>query len=503
MPFYNIHTGFVIEGDMAIRIAAGGLRPEVYQGPPVRIIDRTGDGFKVECADEEIANNWRTALINAIGYAEQYIPPVVEDPDPPRSASDVWSKVGTWSKTVGNATTTISSLPGQPRGIILFGSGRAGDTVNTYADYGGVVFGFSDGGSFHRLGGICAQDNVATQNTARTINSRPFTLMDETQAGGSIITEVANSVTFGATSFTINWSATTLATVGGYFVFGGSDIAECKVKDFQFGTTSPGEMAYNGLGGGEPFDFCLILNGGFTGSGYAQTSSSGAVWNLSCHAGSSNFKSWAVALTANDNVSPTQQWKIQRRDRLLASMFTNGPNQGQVARFNGWTNDGFVLDWQDPPSTSTTLMTGLFVKGGHWDAGSFMQPTSNGSFTHILQQDRYQKIKGMMAFSINNVPILNDSGVTGTGLSLGAQDSSGGKACLAYGGNHGASTSVEATVLVNDRFVKAITPNATASSSTTNSECTVSDMATDGQYSINYTTTDSTQRQVLWFALSA
>jgi hypothetical protein len=501
MPFYNVFVGYVISGPMFTRIATAGIPPEIYQGPPVRVVNLFEGGFKIQCADEEIADNWRKALITALGLVEQYIPPVVEDPDPPRSALDVWARVGTWTKSIGSSTTVVSSLPGQPRGIIVFGSGKAGATVNTYSDYGGLMFGFSDGGSFHRLGGICAQDNVGTANVGRTINSRPFTLMDETQAGGSIVTERCSSISFGATSFTMNWDATTLDTVGGYFVFGGSDIIECKVKDYQMGTTSPGEIEYTGLGA--QYDFGLILNGGFTGVGYTQAQTSGAVWNLSCHAGQENSKSWAIALTANDNVSPTQQWRLQRRDRLLASMFTNGPSQGQVARFAGWTADGFKLDWQQPPSSSTALITGIFIKGGFWDAGSFVQPTSNGTFTHVLQQDALQKVKGMMAFSINNVPIVNDSGVTNNRISVGAQDSAGGKACLAYGGDHGASTSVEATILVNDRFVKAITPNATASSSTTNSECTVSDMATDGQFSINYTTTDSTARQVLWFTLSA
>jgi hypothetical protein len=503
MPFYNVHVGYALTAKARSFIASNGIPSEIYQGPPVRVVQNnvTDAQLSIECADEQIANGWRNALINGIGVIEQYVPPVVEGSDPPRPADDVWSKVGTWTKTAGNATTVISGLPGQPKGLVLVGSGKAGATINTFNDYGGLVFGFSDGGSFHRLGSICAQDNVATQNTTRTINSRPFTLMDETQAGGAVITEVADSASFGATSFTINWSATTLATSGYYFVFGGSDITECKVKDYTIGTTAFGEIEYGGLGA--MYDFCLLISSGFTGVGYAQAETGGAVWNLSCHAGHEDTKSWSVALTANDGVTPTQQWRLQKGDRLFSSMFTNGSNQGQIARFKGWTNDGFKIEWQDPPETSTTLFTGLFVKGGNWDAGTFVQPSTNSTFTHVLQQDPYQRIKGMMALSINNIPITNDSGVTGTSISMGAQDSAGSKACLAYAGNHGVNPSVESTVIVNNAFVKAITPAATASASTTNAECTVSNMATDGQFTINYTTTDSTPRQTVWFTLSA
>jgi hypothetical protein len=503
MPFYRVYVGYGISADTCARILANGIPPEFY-AIPVRVVHFYKIGsdqtlFEIEADDEQIANDWHIALKNSLGLITQYTPGTSENPDPPPTPLNVWAKVGTWSKTIGNATTVISGLAGAPKGVILFGSGKSGATVGTFDDYGGYCVGFSDG-TAHRLNAICAQDNVATSNTGRTINSKAFTLMDETQAGTAIITETANTITLGASSFTINWSATTLATSGGYFVFGGNDIVECKVKDFLYSPATTGIQNFTGLGG--VYDFGFFGSGAFTGSGYAAAQSSSGVISISAIGGHENSNAWSVTHSVRDAQSPSQQWRMQRTNRIHVAIFSTSPSSIETAGvFAGWTADGFDIDWYDPAGATNTLMTGLFVKGGKWDSGSFDQPLTNGTVTTLLS-DPFAVVQGMMGFSINNVAITSNTSPTHSRMVIGAQDAAANKACLAYGGQHGANPTEEATVMVTDRFMKHITPAATASSSSTNAQCTVSDMATPGKFTVDYTTTDSTARQVVWFSLS-
>lgn len=501
MPFYKVYADYPISESACDRILNNGLPAEVFPiAVRVHTVSRSPEQtrFDIECDDEDVANNWLDALKDALGEVIPFVysPPT---PSPAPTALDVWARVGTWTKAVAGATTTVSGLPAAPKAVILWGSGKSGSTVGTFDEYGGFCLGFSNG-TTHRLNAICAQDNVATSNTGRTINSRPYTLMDETQAGTNIITEVANSISFGATSFDINWSATTLATSGAYFVIGGNDITAVEIKDYHYDTTTPKIVEYTGLGA--KFDFALLTSSSFTGVGYTQVDANSVVSSISCQGGQDISANWSASHTWRDNQSPTSQFRIQRRNRMLISMASDSAVLETAALWGGWTDDGFKLDWYAPPGATDVLMTGLFIKGGKWDAGSFDQPTSNGTVTTLLY-DVLGELQGIMGFSISNAAMKNNNGAANSRAVIGAQDSTGNKACLSTGGESGANPSVEATVMVTDRFMKHITPAATAASSTTNAQCTVSDMATDGEFTVDYTTTDSTPRQVLWFTLSA
>ena len=506
MPFYHIDVGFRMYDVACARIKSTGIPSEIY-ATPVRIITFVNSSnntvFSIEADDEIIANEWAIALKTAITTTTEYTPEVVEDPDPPPFALDTWARVGQWTKSVGNATTTISGLPGTPKGIIVWGSGLSGSTLGTYDEAGGIVIGFSNGTDNRDL--ACAmQDNVNPTNANRSVAERAFHLIDPAgDASTHVVTNENCTITFDTDSFDMNWNATTLATVGHYHVFGGDDVSLVEIKDFQFNTTTTGEKIYTGLA--EQNDFCMLFAPFITfSSGYPTGGFAGALNSVSVHARADNTKTWCTNIRSGDNLTDsTSTHRLQRKNKVLHTMGGTSSAQQQVAEWAGWTADGFKLNWIDSPSSPTTGFTGMFVKGGNWDAGSLLQPTAIGEVTTLIAPST-AVIQAIMAFSVNNPDnSTNTIGVTPAKWTIGAEDLDGNRGCLSYSGATGVWPSREATLMVSDKFMKHITSDATASSSITNAECVVSDIATQGEFTVDYTTVDSTARHVVWFALSA
>lgn len=505
MPFYRVYVGYGISDAACARILANGIPPEIYS-TPVRVLNFYRAGydqtvFEIDAGDDAIAKAWTAALNDAISEVIEYTPVTPENPDPPPSSSNVWARVGTWTKTAGVSTTVISSLPGQPKGLILWGSALEGATFGTNSNAGAVGIGISDG-TTNRFMGYGVQDNTSPINAGRICSRSALQIMDPTGTTLGTFAMDNGSATFGATSFTLTWSATTRATQGFYYVFGGDDIEFVKVQDFVTETTSTGTHEYTGFG--RKYDFGMFFINFTTGAAgpdfWPNGYNAGALCSVSVHATQTNEKQWVSNIKQADNVATTNAQRTQQTDRMLSS-FANGTfsTMQQVARWNGWTNDGFVLDWILAPTGATRAMTGLFVKGGKWDCGSFIQPVSTGTID-VLLAPADSLPQGIMAFSVNN--IVYEPGFTNTPArwTVGAQDVNGNKGCLSYDGLHGVSTSDELTVMNNNTFMKYITW--ATPTVTTNANCSISDMASAGQFTVNFSTADSTPRQTVWFSLS-
>ena len=501
MPTFQVSAGFRIDHTTVSRYTSEGISN--FTGNVVRIlrIDSyvTDTIFTIETDSESNAVAWKNAIINDLGYVVPFEIPAVENPDPDPDPLDVWSQVGQWTKSIGNATTTISSLPGTPKGVIIWGSGLSGAAHGTYNDAGGVVIGFSDG-TTHRDLGFVSQDNVATSNSNTATLARAFHMVDPTGTGPTHFTEGC-TIGFNADSFDMDWiDGTTLATVGHYMVFGGDDIGNVLVKDFQNDTLAAGIHEYTGLGG--RYDFGLFLKPFISGASSPLNANIG-VHSVSAHAGDATSHTWVSTIRHQDNVNPSSTHRLQRKNRLLVTMGTTLTAQQQAATWKEWTDDGFIVDWVNPPNTTTGHFAGFFVQGGKWDAGYLTQPTSTGTVRSLLT-DKYSVIQALMGFSIGQSDISSQtSGNIVAKMMIGAEDVNANRGCLTYSSTHNSSPTAEATIMVTDRFIKNINADPTASSSITTAEATVSDIATRGEFTTDFTTVDTIPRQTVWFSLSA
>ena len=504
MPFYRINLGLRLDDVTCARLLSDGISLEVFT-QVVRVLriakTSTNTIFTIDAGSETIAENWRDAILEDITDIEEIDIEAAPGDEGAPPELDVWAKVGQWTKSVGNATTTISSLPDIPKGVILWGSGLINAAFGTYNEAGGTVLGYADG-TLNRSFGFACEDNQSPTNANRSIQSKAFHLVDPT---GDVTGHIKEGCTvdFNATSFDMDWDATTNATVGHYFVFGGDDIEDVQIKDFEYGTTDSIVQEYTGLG--RRYDFGLFLtpyiagplpwgNFGITGA---------AMHSISAMAGTNRQRSWTTTIRNQDNVNPSSAHRLQKRTKMLSTMDTVTNTEQQYCTFVEWTDDGYKLDWVNPPSAATGFFSGFFVKGGKWDAGYFYQPPVIGTIRSLLL-GKYDLIQGIMGFSINQSDVtFNTAGSTTAKLSIGGEDADGSRGTITYAGNTAKASSEEATIMLDDTFIRAIDGTATASSSTVTGECTVSDMATRGEFTCDYTITDGISRQVVWFTLSA
>lgn len=463
MPFFQIDVGFRISGSSLGRISTEGLK-NFHE--PVRLMPyhsgiSTNENsiFYIEADSLAVAKAWIAAFIEEVSSVEIYEPgPPPEGRDPPPAALDVWARTGTWSKTIGNATTTISSLPSQPRGVILWGSGLSGATLNAFSFNGGLVFGFSDG-ILNRDLAYVTQHNQTTTNANRSIGPKAFHLVDPAGTNTTHIKESC-TVSMAATSFSLNWDATTLSTVGGYFAFGGSDIIECEVKDYEVGTTASGRVDYTGLGW-RP-DMSLFLFPFITGGLPWPSSITGTADGLQSISVYTYHNGWTSSIQNQDNVSLTSSHSLQKRSYTMTSMAGNSSTEQQYGRYTvnpvgPSITDGFAIEWFNAPAAADTIFTGLFVQGGRWQAGSFIQPPLPGTIRTFTNPEWYARVKGIMGVSVN-APDISDSnvGASDANMSIGAQDSTGSKVCSTYSGRNNISPSDEVSLVSNEKFMKYI-----------------------------------------------
>lgn len=502
MPFYRVNAGHRLDATTCARLAQQGISLELFT-QVVRILKiettTTDTIFTIDAGDELTAEQWRKFIVQDLTSIEEIDIVAAPGDEGPPDPLDVWAKVGQWTKTAGVATTTISSLPSQPKGAIFWGSGLAGAAMGTYNDAGAVVFGYSDGTN-NRSYGFACQDNQATTNANRSIQLEAFHLVDPTgDVTGHI--EEGCTVGFNATSLDMDWNATTNATVGHYFIFGGGDIEDVQIRDFEYEVDDPIDHEYTGLG--DRYNFGLFLNPFMSGPlPWGDFGATSAMHSISAIGGTHRQRSWTTNLRNQDNVSPTSSHRLQKRTRMLSTMGNSTNAEQQYCKFIEWTDDGFKLDWIDAPGVDTDFFSGLFVKGGKWDAGHFYQPIT-ATTVRTLLLNRHDLIQGIMGFSVHQGDItFNTAGTTVAKFGIGAEDTDGNRGAITYAGNNAANPSIEATVMLNDKFMRSIDANATASSSTTTGECTMSDLDTRGEFTADYTTADGVIRQIVWFTLS-
>lgn len=463
MPIYKVYAGFRIDDITCARIHAQGLSPETFTEPvAVTKVMKTETEtlFIIEADSQSIARAWKVALFNEIGSVEAFEPPTVTDQDGAPPPLDVWARTGIWTKSIASMTTTISSLPSAPKGVIVWGSGLSAAVLATITSNGGLVFGYSNGTDNRDLA-FCTQHNQTTSNTNRSISDKAFHLLDPTGTAATHHTETC-TISFGATSFDMNWSDDVIASIGHYFVFGGDDIGTVAIKDFIVNTTTSGVVDYTGLG--DMFDFGLMLYpfvaGGLPWPTTTVSGTAGALHSISVHGGPNPDRSWTACIRNEDNVNPSSASRLQRRLYMLSGMSETSATEQQYCKFKGWTTDGFQLEWFNAPSAADYIFSGMFVRGGHWDAGSFVQPSAPG-IVRTLLKDRYSTIQGMMGFSISRTnmsdEVIGDSG--SSKMAIGATDNAANQNCLSYLGSGSASPTKEATLSVNDKFMKYLMSN--------------------------------------------
>lgn len=385
--------------------------------------------------------------------------------------------VGTFDAATATGNQTISGIVDEsaasftPKAVIIWTAGR---TASGFGDGWTFQIGISDGTNTASAE-TSADDNVAAQ---RSRSLRSSSRIAELINPAGTVLRAGTLSSFGSGQFVINW-ATAPATSEKfhYLALGGSDLNVLH-------TINRMDQVRTASATVDDFVAC-ISSGGYAALAGAIATMVG--WFVLDDDGT--VDQGVATPFIRDNVNPSQTKRYQRTSH-------------NKAVFNG-TGSGFVLDGlQDhiglalaaTVNDSNLFAHDLLLGGISAAAGSGLQPTSTGT----------QAISGL-GFSPKCVIILSVGQTAQTTAQnearfcMGAADRTRQGYQIA-GSSNNVTPSVSVTKYDTSKVIAAISPNATAASSTTDAEASINSIDSDG-FTLNWTTADATQREYLWIAL--
>lgn len=379
-----------------------------------------------------------------------------------------------------NGVTQDVNLNFTPKAIIVYSDcGTANDTVSAHYQWSQ---GFSDGTNHACVTSTSDDaDNSADTEVVHT-NDSVYVRMNETNNAN--VVERA-TVAFSTNKVTFTWVVnSTAATYIHMKAFGGSDITNVKVNTVQNGATGTGTKDYTGLGF-DPTDTNSVLftvNADFSTVG--NTPAAFATCSFGCAVSSS--KQWCVSNVMEDSADPSDTWRYYTNSKCLICLDSTTGSVDYIAGFDSWITDGFRLNYTDAPSDSTFFFSYLVIKGGTWDAGTFLSDGNVGVNNYSVSVSS-KTIRGLLIASadVTNSPSDNIDIVGTYALSsIGATD--GTNQSMIANIDEDAQATMDSYRVNNATQIQR---NITVNGATDNA-LVFSSFSTN-QFSINFTTTNS------------
>lgn len=395
-------------------------------------------------------------------------------------------KKGSFAKSTGaNGTTQSVTVGFQPKAIIFWWTEQ---TAEGYTDGHRIGIGFCDDTAIAAGNRAChtiSDDAVATSASSR-FNSNQRCIIWGTSAETVIQESYVSAID--STSFTLTHSTNqAVATIIHYLAIGGSDITNTKADGFTT-TTATGNQSITSLSF-QP-DAVLLIS--------TKQSSTGASTNslllIGMATGSANACS--SSMVSEDGRGTMDTWRFQRTDNIFASAVATTGAAGGLAAFTQFTSNGFDINWS-VANDGSHLVHFLAIKGGNPFVSFLAQPVSTGIQTYNTISAKIPK--GVMLFSDNSA--ANTAIQASARMIISATD--GTSEGSAYSGDNDAVT--PSVTAMNTTTAKAIllasAPAATGSSTTTAADADT-DSFNSGNFKLNWTTVDATQREILFIAFS-
>ena len=399
--------------------------------------------------------------------------------------------------TFTNRTTTGAqeiNLAGafQPKALIMWSSSQT-TTDGTYADDALLCYGFSDG-----TNDACVSyqmDESAESETYRFDNANVLFLQSASLA---TFNNVATVNSFDADGFTLGWTIGNATAFSiHYIAIGGTDITNVQVVNTTVGDTSTGNHSYNGSGTSFQPDFALTLTA--ADGSTINTTSGGADLSLVCLGAAKSTSEQFVVWGRDETVGTSDcDMYINNAACLASCSNTTGAITflADFVSFNNAAGGGITVNISDASPAAAKPIAFLLIKGGSWDCGTFQQRSGTG--TQDVTTTTGLTSKGVFLAGIGSATA--GSVQANFYLGMGASDGTN-EGCSYTGNTNGLGTFAAVRSNLTTKVYRQATPNATAASSTTDAECDMSSMATAGQFTLDWTTADTVQRQMAYWTV--
>jgi hypothetical protein len=409
---------------------------------------------------------------------------------------------GTFAKTTSTGVpvsqqVNLSDSSLTPKIIILWTSGQT-TSDGTYTDHMLWSYGWSDTTT------DCCQamrSHETNENECYVMRNDAIISILSLTAGSEVSRADVSAVAAG--SFTLNWSvqSDTSAMVIHYEVIGGTDITNVSAFQTTMQNTSTGNHSWNGSGTTFTPDFALSMTMQDVTS-LAINTISNIVDNsqISLGAATGTSNQW-VLIAREETATTSDNDQYLHTGQCLGSM---NPTSGAFAyggsfvSFNSAAGGGITINITTAASNINPICF-LFVKGGKWDVKGFQQRSGTGTqdvtLTDSTVKPKLVQLVGIGSATANTV-VLNHY------IGIGGSDGTNEGNCF-NGSTSDLGTWVTARSTDTGKVYRTATPAATATSSTTNAECDMTDMTTAGQFTLNWTTADTTLRQMAYWMVGS
>lgn len=400
----------------------------------------------------------------------------------------------TLDNTSGVHDQSFSGFGFQPKCAIFWGVFTADEN---YANGAAPFYGFTDGTNSCAIS-QSRLDNVSTSETASMIrNDACISMMD---ASSSHVETIRGTLkTFDSDGLTITWNVKTNTTqyIIHCMAFGGDSITGVKVAQTTINRSGTGNIATTGAGF-QP-DFLMFINAGNIAVNSVVSSSVAGSYNLGfCDP----IKTWASSVSeidAQSTLNSNEANNIASTTKCITHWLNSSSANAAASRVS-MDSDGYTLNWTTNPA-STMPYAYLAIQGGLWEVGNTTQPTSAGNRTltpkWIGTPQLFFINEGEATTTDSNgtVSTQNTSRMT---ANLGGSDGTN-EGCIAAGREFQNNTTEQIMISLTSKVIRMVSPNATATSSTTAAEA---DLTMDANSIVlGYTTADNRARLIGWWAL--
>lgn len=393
----------------------------------------------------------------------------------------------TKSTSAGSNITQDVTFTGKPQALIVWSEGTTAN--NTFSEGYQFYYGFSDGTNHGCLSSFAA-DNVTTSDMFSGHKSdKVIALMNTTL--GTVASEATVSF-IDTNTARFNWTTNDNRAVYVHClaIWG---ITAAEVNTFAYGRITTGNQTYTLNNASLLPKFIHTITRSATASWSTSIGNAAAIGS-----GISDTKRWSVANTGED--ARTTSSEVYARGyyseaSVVAAIDDDTGAVEGLANVSSFSTGSFVLNWTDAPPASTSVFSALVLDTGSdtgiIDVGSFNEPASTG-IQNISVAATVNQVKGVMIFTNGQATsgITNDSIMSiGAGTGTGATE----QGCVSVGDDDVSGATRTARINKTGSIIKTIFPDATASSSTTNNEASLSALGTD-QFSLNWSTRSGTRR---------
>jgi hypothetical protein len=268
-------------------------------------------------------------------------------------------------------------------------------------------------------------------------------------------------------------------------------VTAAEVKTFTTGQTTTGNRTYSLTNSLLVPKLVHTIHMG-AASGWSATNGNA----ITIGSATSSTRQWSVGNSTEDAKSTTAEIYARGyydETNVLVGLDDDTGAVESAASLVSLNTGNFVLNWNDAPVSSTVVFSALCIDTNNViDVDSFSEPASTG-VQNVAVASTVNNVKGVMLFSNGQATsgVQTDGFMSvGGGSGTGATD----QGTVATGDDDLSGNTRTARINKTGSIMKVIFPTATATSSTTSCEASLSSLATQDQFSLNWGTRSGTRR---------